>query len=83
MLNKRIGTCSLPPQNLGGIEVNMPLSEMLDVSLSFSPLGLIDRLFTLAEQADRAGMGTAAGHLVRLAFAVGEGPPSCPILPGA
>jgi hypothetical protein len=43
---------------------------------SFSPLVLIDRLITLAEQADRAGMDAAAGNLVRLAFSVGEEAPA-------
>ncbi|HUA76161.1 MAG TPA: hypothetical protein VMA86_00735 [Acetobacteraceae bacterium] len=42
---------------------------------AFSPLVLIDRLITLAEEADRAGMDTEAGDLLRLAFAVGEEPP--------
>ncbi|HWA79986.1 MAG TPA: hypothetical protein VG848_06710 [Acetobacteraceae bacterium] len=51
----------------------MPLPTMRDLCPSFSPLVLIDRLITLAEQADRAGMDGAAGCLVRLAFAVGEG----------
>ncbi len=56
----------------------MPPPALLDLpsSPSFSPLVLIDRLITLAEQADRAGMDKAAGHLVRLAFAVGEEPPA-------
>jgi hypothetical protein len=69
-----------PPQNLGGREVNMPPPAMLDLPSppSFSPLVLIDRLITLAEQADRAGMDQAAGHLVRLAFAVGDDGPVLP-----
>ena len=33
----------------------------------FSPLMLADRLITLAEDADRAGLRRTAGHLVRLA----------------
>ncbi|HUC17880.1 MAG TPA: hypothetical protein VMA37_09360 [Acetobacteraceae bacterium] len=54
----------------------MPLPVTVELCPSFSPLVLIDRLITLAEQADRAGMNGAAGCLVRLAFAVGEGPPT-------
>lgn len=42
----------------------------------FSPLVLIDRLIALAEEADRAGMETAAGRLVRLAYAVCDEPSS-------
>ena len=56
----------------------MPLASQTDVPAthSFSPLVLIDRLITLAEQADRAGMDAAAGHLVRLAFSVGDEAPA-------
>lgn len=60
----------------------MPLPPTFDhpASSSFSPLVLIDRLITLAEQADRAGMDSTAGDLVRLAFAVGEpAPPSASV----
>jgi len=42
----------------------------------FSPLVLIDRLIALAEEADRAGMETAAGRLLRLAYAVCDEAPS-------
>ncbi|MDA8051218.1 MAG: hypothetical protein M0002_14660 [Rhodospirillales bacterium] len=42
----------------------------------FSPLVLMDRLIALAEQADRAGMETAAGHLLRLAYAVCDEAPN-------
>jgi hypothetical protein len=56
----------------------MPLAPQTDMlaTHSFSPLVLIDRLITLAEQADRAGMDAAAGHLVRLAFSVGDEVPA-------
>ncbi len=54
----------------------MPLPQTCELCPSFSPLVLIDRLITLAEQADRAGMDGTAGCLVRLAFAVGEGAPA-------
>lgn len=42
----------------------------------FSPLVLIDRLIALAEEADRAGMESAAGRLVRLAYAVCDEAPN-------
>jgi hypothetical protein len=56
----------------------MPLAPQTDLAAAhaFSPLVLIDRLITLAEEADRAGMDAAAGHLVRLAFSVGDEAPA-------
>jgi hypothetical protein len=56
----------------------MLLAPDPDLSLPsrFSPLVLIDRLISLAEQADRAGMDTAAGRLVRLAYAVCDEAPN-------
>lgn len=40
----------------------------------FSPLVLIDRLISLAEEADHAGMENVAGNLIVLAYSVGDEP---------
>lgn len=41
-------------------------------SAQISPLVLADRLIALAEDADRAGLRKAAGHIIRLAERVCE-----------
>jgi len=43
-----------------------------DSTAPISPLVLADRLIALAEDADRAGLRKAAGHIIRLAERVCE-----------
>lgn len=67
-----------PPENAGENGGKMMHAPDQDCSAPprFSPLVLIDRLISLAEQADRAGMDSVAGRLVQLACTVGDETPN-------
>ena len=53
-----------------------PLAQ--PAAAGFSPLLLADRLLTLAQEADRAGLADTAGRLVRLAHDVFDEPMGLP-----
>ncbi len=48
----------------------MPAPTLIDHAPRISPLMLADRLLSLAQDADKAGMQKPAERLLRLAFAV-------------
>ena len=52
----------------------MPISVTSPDHAPSSPMLLADRLLTLAQDADRAGMRSAAGRLVELAYDVLDNP---------
>ncbi len=54
------------------------LSPTTPTQLPLTPLLLSDRLLSLAEQADRAGMRLTAERILRLATAVLNEPPPLP-----
>lgn len=53
----------------------MPGLQLAEPAFRVSPLVLSDRLLTLAQDADRAGLRAAADKLVFLAHAVCDTPP--------